>query len=413
MSIMNIPLYAWLLTVGGVVFILGRSWSQRKKIHANDIASFATTTGIFFTFLGIVLALGELGYRGEEASVQQRIYALLGGIFTAFIPSVFGAGIAVATYRWPEYWRKPIEEDDEQETDIDAQILQELKRLNTNIIGEGETSLNTRLQKFQLKVTENQDALKKEFQDFAKNVADNIIEALKQSMKDLNDKLGEQFGENFGRFADVIPRLLEWQENYQKTIEDTQRQLQTQSNHMERLLESLKSVDKSFTDIAEHTATIATHSKRIDDLMQAVRNSFDQIFNGVKEMRADAEQFQVATQSLTENIARQTELTETQKQALEQSATSLTGIAEKAAILDGTAQQLNQHINTMTLGLGGIERLSSTLQGKAESIEQNMKNLTEKTVMALASNLRGISQALVDDYRAVHEVIKKIRGMGP
>lgn len=212
--------HAGALTFVGVVIIVVMSLYKRQKIHANDIANFATTAGIAFTFLGIILALGGLGNLGEQADIRQKIDALLGGIFVAFIPSIFGAAIAVSTHLLPEFWRKPIEEN-EQETDIDAQILQEFRRLNTNLVGDGETSLTTRLEKFQLKVTENQDALRREFQEFAQNVSDNIIEALKQSMADLNEKLGQQFGENFGRFADVIPRLLEWQENYRETIENT------------------------------------------------------------------------------------------------------------------------------------------------------------------------------------------------
>ncbi len=388
--------------------ILGISLYKRQKIHANDIASLATTAGIWWTFLGIVVALWSLTGL-EDANVQEKVDSLLVGIYAAFIPSIFGAAIAVSTHICPDFWRKPIEETDEQETDIDAQILQELRRLNTNIVGDNDTSLVTRLEKFQLKVTENQDALRKEFQDFAKNVADNIIEALRQSMAELNERLGKQFGENFGRFADVIPKLLEWQEQYRETIQDTQQQLKTQSDHLEQLLESLKSADKSFTSIAEHTSAIAASSKNINDLTQAIHSSFDQLFSGVKEMRTDAEQFQVATQSLTENIAKQTALTATQKQALEQSATSLQGIAERAGILDDTAKQLNEHVKTVTAGLGAVGRLSDTLQGKAESIEQNMKNLTDETLKQLASNLRGISEALVKDYESVHQAIETIR----
>ncbi len=48
---------AWGSTIVGVLVIIGLSFHRRQKIHANEIASFATTSGILFTFLGIVLAL--------------------------------------------------------------------------------------------------------------------------------------------------------------------------------------------------------------------------------------------------------------------------------------------------------------------------------------------------------------------
>ena len=399
------------LTFVGVVIIVFMSLYKRQKIHANDIANFATTTGIAFTFLGIILALGGLGNLGEQADIRQKIDALLGGIFVAFIPSIFGAAIAVLTHVFPEFWRKPIEEN-EQETDIDAQILQELRRLNTNLVGDGETSLTTRLEKFQLKVTENQDALRREFQEFAQNVADNIIEALKQSMADLNEKLGQQFGENFGRFADVIPKLLEWQENYRETIENTQQQLEEQSDHLKSLLESLDRANVLFTDITKHVDRIAEGANHIDQTTDKISTSLTQAALGIGNMSVDAEQFQKATQSLTENITTQTELAVSQRNTFQQSANDLEHIAKNVVILDNTAQQLNQHIETLSLTLGGVSRLSDAIQGKAESIEQNMKDITEKAISELAGNLRGISEALVNDYRSVQMTINEIKQIG-
>lgn len=403
--------HAGALTFVGVVIIVVMSLYKRQKIHANDIANFATTAGIAFTFLGIILALGGLGNLGEQADIRQKIDALLGGIFVAFIPSIFGAAIAVSTHLLPEFWRKPIEEN-EQETDIDAQILQELRRLNTNLVGDGETSLTTRLEKFQLKVTENQDALRREFQEFAQNVSDNIIEALKQSMADLNEKLGQQFGENFGRFADVIPRLLEWQENYRETIENTQQQLEEQIGHLKSLLESLDRANVSFTDITKHVDRIAECANHIDQATDKISTSLTQAAIGIENMSVNAEQFQKAAQSLTENITKQTELAVSQRNTFQHSANDLEHIAKNVVILDNTAQQLNQHIETMSLTLGGVSRLSDAIQGKAESIEQNMKDITGKAVSELAGNLRGISEALVNDYRSVQMTINEIKQIG-
>ena len=409
--------YAWEVALFGILFIVLMSFFQRKKIHASDIASFATTTGIFFTFLGIVIALGGLGTLDGQADVQKKINVLLSGIFVAFIPSIAGAAIAVWTHIHPKFWCKPIEDDPEkEETDIDAKILQEIRKLNKNLVGDGETSLTTRLEKFQLKVTENQDALRQEFQDFSKNVAENIIEALKKSMASLNEKLGEQFGENFKRFADVIPKLLDWQEHYRETIENTQQQLKSQSDHLNQLLGSLGQTQQAFTKIAEHAEGIVGFSNSIDQSMQSIATSFTQSADSMAKMSIDADKFQSNVESLTAHIEKQTDLITEQMASFEQSAKSLAALANKANILDETAQQLNKlvsemdnAISAMTSGLGSVERLSDTLQGKAESIDKNMKELTEKTVEELAKNLRGISEALVKDYQSVHEAIKQIK----
>ena len=411
--------YAGWIAMLGVIGIVAGSLLLRKKIHASDIANFATTLGIFFTFLGIVIALGGLDNLNARA-IQPKVNTLLSGIFVAFIPSIFGAAIATLTHAFPNYWRKPVKvkvkDDPEEETDIEEQILQELIKLNKNLVGDSDTSLTTRLEKFQLKVTENQDALRKEFQDFSKNVADNIIEALKQSMASLNEKLGEQFGENFKRFSDVIPKLLEWQEHYRETIENTQLQLKSQSDHLNQLLESLGQTQQAFAKIAEHAGGIVGFSNSIDQSMQSIATSFTQSADGMAKMSVDADKFQSGVESLTAHIEKQTDLITKQMTSLEQSATSLAALTNKASILDETTQQLNKLVSEMTnaisaitSGLGSVERLSDTLQGKAESIEQNMNDLTEETLIALASKLRGISEALVKDYQSVHEAIKQIK----
>ncbi len=401
-----------IIGVAAGLVILTISWNKRTKIHANDIASFATTAGILCTFVGIVWALWGLTNL-EEANVQQKIDSLLGGIYTAFIPSIFGSSIAVWTHIKPDFWRKPIEETDVQETDINAQILQELRRLNTNIVGDNETSLITRIEKFQLKVTDNQDALRKEFQQFAENVANNIIEALRQSMAELNEKLGKTFGENFGRFADVIPKLLEWQEHYRETIEDTQQQLKTQSDRLNGLLESLERTRQSFQEISDHANKIADSSTAMATTIPAIADSLTEAAQAIATVKADTEQLQMAVGQLTENLAEQTLQTKKQMTAIEQSATSITLLANGSIILDENVRQLNTAISTMTAGLASVDRLSDTLQGKAESIEQNMKNLTDKTLQSLASNLLGISEALVADYQKIHEIVKRISGMVP
>lgn len=369
----------------GAVFIASRSLQLRKKIHANDIASFATTTGIFFTFLGIVLALGGIGNLGEEANIQQKITNLLGGVFVAFVPSICGAFIAATTHGTSNFWRKPIEENDEQEIDIDAQILQELKRLNTNLVGDSETSLTTRMQKFQLKVTENQDALRKEFQEFSNNVAKNIIDALRKSMADLNEKLGEQFGENFKRFSEAIPKLLEWQEGYRATIENTQQQLKAQSENLQGILDSLVKAQKSFADIAGHVGKISDSSTNIERTAEAITVGFSQTAKSIAQIKIDAEKFQETSEVLTTSIEQQTQSANKQNETIEEVSTSLTNVADKVSTLESTTQKL---FKNMLEVLHEAQNSFSDIAGHVGEISDNSANIERKTESIVASFTR-------------------------
>lgn len=397
------------LVMFGVVAVVGGSFYMRRKFSAYDIASFATTTGIAFTFFGIVLALGKLAIVNDASDVQSKVNALLDGVFVAFIPSIFGALVSVWTHVKPNFWGKPIDEHDEKETDLDKLILQELRTLNKNLVGDAEISLTTRLEKFQLKVTENQDALQREFQKFAERVADKIIDALSESMSKLNEKLGEQFGENFAKFADVIPKLLEWQEQYREIITNTQKQLNEQSKHLEGLLNALAPIEKLL-------ANISASSSNLEHSAESVSKSFSQSAESIAQMRLDAENLLSAAKRLTETVEKQTAQNAAHSDALKSAAASLATVSQNANILDGTARQLNEHmdglkrtINTLTSGLGAVERLSDTMQKKGESIEKSMREITEGVVRELANNLRGISEALVRDYRSVQESMREIK----
>ncbi len=385
--------YALHIAVFGASLIVVVSFLLREKRHAPDIASFATTTGIFFTFLGIVLALGGLTNLQEKINVQDKIEALLGGIFVAFIPSIFGALVAVITHVRPTWFPSPPINDDQIPSGVDEQILQELRNLNKNLIGDSDASLATRLEKFQLKVTENQDSLRKEFQDFAEKVADEIMNALKESMAQLNEKLGEQFGENFAKFADAIPKLLDWQAQYLETIENTQIQLKAQSDHLKELLNTLDSSQKSFIEIASQIGKIAEGSSNIESTIKDISDGLTKAVDSITKMKDNSEQFQVSATQLASIMEKQAEQATRQSVALEKSAESITTVANNASVFDEKVAQLTQyfadiagHVNTISEGSKNIDSttkdISDNLMKAVDSIVKMKDNSDQFQVSA-------------------------------
>ena len=416
----------------GVLFILGVSWYLRKRSYAPDIASFATTTGIFFTFFGIVVAVHSLGSLDNQSDggIKSELDKLLTGIYVAFVPSIFGAGIAVLTHIFPGLFPPPPLDKNKNPSDVDQQILQEIQRLNKNLVGNGETSLITRLEKFQLAVTEKQEDLIKEFRELSKQIAEKIIDALSESMKELNQKLSEQLGDNFRRFADVFPKLLDWQENYRKTIEDTQTQLETQSKHLQQMLDTFDSSQQAFEAIAKHTDAIAKHtdtiSKCANNLVvktSDIISGLNQASDSVAAIKDSAEKLNVAAKQFTKSMETQIGQVEQQSVLLSESATSLKTTAsaiKKAAEnidelsyankkLHSLVEKLTNAVRTLEGFQTGMDQLAAELKQKADAIENNMKHITESAVRQLASNLRGISEVLVNDYTAVHDAIRQIR----
>ena len=73
--------------------------------------------------------------------------------------------------------------------------------------------------------------MRTDLNDFAKTAAEAnttaFIDALKAAIADFNKNLTEQFGENFKRLNEAVGKLLEWQENNKKDMEDMRTSIDT------------------------------------------------------------------------------------------------------------------------------------------------------------------------------------------
>ena len=411
----------WLAVIGSVIIVVG-AICLRKRIYAPDIASFATTTGIFFTFLGIVLAVRSLSGL-DESDIKSELDKLLTGIYVAFVPSIFGALIAVLTHVFPGCFPPPPLDKNKKPSGVDEQILLEIQKLNKNLVGDNDASVITRLKDFQLAVTGKQDQLINEFQGLSKQIAEKIIDALSESMTELNKKLGEQFGENFGKFAEAIPQLLKWQEAHRETLADMQALLKDQSEQLQKMLYTFKSSQQAFEAIAEHTEAISGCANNLSVKTKDIALGLAQASDSVAVIKDSAEKLDVAAKQFTESVQTQIQQVAQQSKLLGESAASLKTTAsaiEKAAEnidafgdsnekLHQLVEQLTDAMRTLKEFRTGMGQFAAELKQKADAIENNMQRITDSAVQQLASNLRGISDALVNDYQSVHDAIKQIR----
>jgi hypothetical protein len=243
-----------------LVFIFGCFCSLKSK-YPNFVSytpALLTTLGIFGTFAGIVIGLMLF----DEKDIDGSITALLSGLKTAFVTSLFGIlmsivfkGLQSLGLLSPK--TAGIQTDEATPEHILAAITgqnQSLESLVTAIGGDGDGSLVSQLKLMRGDVSDNQklalkgmqrsenylksldenitsqnesfntfsDKLWIKLQDFAdtlsKSATETVIEALKQVISDFNNNLTEQFGENFKQLNESVKELVVWQENYKSQI---------------------------------------------------------------------------------------------------------------------------------------------------------------------------------------------------
>ncbi len=287
------PLY---YLIGAIIIIGPICLLLRGKRSPETIQGVATLCGIFGTFGGIAYALSTLDFDNLSETIPQ----LLNGIYPAFFSSLVGVAISLFVYFSPNFWKQKYEEIGE-DSDIDSQILYELKLLNKGITGDNETSLNTRLLKFKDTINEKLDELKKSFNEFAEKMAENNMKALEEVIKDFNTELQEQFGENFKQLNDAVGKLLEWQENYKQMITSTNEELK----NLLKSLEAFEGSAESLKKITEAVETFKITSDLLKEHMEELRNNIGSLSDFSKQLdgKGDAiskELKEITEKSLTE-----------------------------------------------------------------------------------------------------------------
>ena len=287
----------------GICAFLKNNWA--RQISANG-TTIITSTGIFFTFLGIYIGLQGF----DIGNIDGGINRLLEGMKTAFLSSVAGLFLAlVFRFLRPAFVTENIASNTPA-TDSSA-ILRVLAQNNdttregfeklSNLLGgDGDSSVVTQLQRLRTTTQDGLDDLKNQFRSFAENMAENnsaaLIEALEAVMRDFNTRINEQFGDNFRQLNEAVGQLLEWQENYRNQIEEL-----TQSFNASKA--SLEIIETSMRGITTETEKIPSHLEALQEIQTQLEQqivNLTEAYGSFAQMKQDAQEaFPAIQQGLT------------------------------------------------------------------------------------------------------------------
>ena len=397
--------------------------SERKTLStiSSNAPTILTSTGIFFTFLGILLALNAF----DVANINRAMPKLIDGLKLAFLSSVAGLGCSLM-FRFiaPSLNKKAIKQDTTA-----GDLLSELKSITNGLenvekalIGDGDSSLSTQISK-----------LRNDFRDFAEKVSEDsskaLIEALEAVIKDFNEKISEQFGENFKQLNEAVGKLLEWQQEYKEQVTLlTEAFISTQ----EGIADVRTNVDK----IKDATQTIPEQMEKIETVFNATDDRMVQLYDGLSslnEMQKNAEgavpfiqnQINELTEGLKQSIEEEMELIDKQLETMKlnqiESQNTIKDLNNglndfvKESLVNSEkmyAQQMDKFegvLNSLNMGADNVLESTEKVGKKVEDMMTNFANEQKTTAQEIK---RKIDETLADNAENMNQSFQALdKGM--
>jgi len=415
-----------------VVFILAyaniNSENKFWQSFSSNAPAYLTSLGIFFTFLGIFIALIAFDVKNIIAAIP----LLLSGLQVAFLSSVVGIGGSVL-FRI----LRPMRQTEVQADEVSAgELLNELVKLNQGtsevkdaLVGEGDASLSTQFGK-----------LRNDFRDFAEKVSEDgskaLIEALEEVMRDFNAKINEQFGDNFKQLNEAVAALLEWQKEHKEQVEALTEIFRETQQGIDVVKNSIEMIESSTGKIPEQMSKVETAFEATDKRMEELHQGLGTL----SDMRTKAED---ALPHIESNILKMTEglessvnkhmtdvkdIFESQSKqsadmqnkftgvvdSLNMAADDLLGSTQKTSekiegiINDFQTQQKNLSQEFQTMLRGSVEDIEKVLNQSVTSLDQSMQDSLQRSLNMLGNNLTQISKAFVDTYEPFAQRVEAI-----
>lgn len=380
----------FILLVSLIALFLTNRWASRFVAIAPGIL---TSIGVLGTFIGINIGLQNFDVSKIEASVP----SLLAGLKLAFSTSIVGMSCAIAftIFRSLIGQRSRTASDASPQAVLSAleainkSILRSAKaqneaqgRLRESISGDGETSLNTQVQKLRIAVQDGDQGLLREFQKFAATVAENnskaLIAALELVIRDFNRNLTEQFGENFRQLNAAVGKLVEWQDQYADHLAVME----------SRLAETVRASEASKDALA--------------DIVERVR----QLTPALNDLGAVNDQLKIGVSDLSEKLKAFAEMKAMAQSAFPEIERSLVRLTDDFASAVRTTSDRNAE--TISSHQQALSDQAEKLNDLFSKFDELMQSELNRALQALAGNLASLSGRFVDDYGPLTEKLSRL-----
>lgn len=433
-------LFLYLITA---VFILAVVFSlaKRQKRFTSYAAGLMTSLGILGTFVGIVIGL--LGF--DTTDVAGSIPALLEGLKTAFITSVYGlVGAVIFNIITAFFHSKPKDSDKKKPDTISpVDIYESLEKQHEVLVsiekGISGTEEGTLIGQFKMLRADNFSELSKQsqslsqltlgFSEFSstyakdkevfetklfeslenfaemmsKSATEQIIEALKNVIEDFNKNLTEQFGENFKALDASVKSLVTWQQQYKEQVE-------TMGVQYAQSVESLVSTRESVAGIWQECENIPLTMNDLKDILEVNQhqiNGLEQHLEAFVSMRDAAVEAVPTIQEKIEEVADQlSQSSSTLQEKLKGTAEALVlGSNEMKASLEEGAVQFKESVTNTGQS---FNELSNTVKESSVEVAKVLKDTSVELSNQANITLNEMQQSTESMQKEVLQTVKEL-----
>lgn len=410
-----IVFFGWGVLYKKHIFSFAENWDEQK------VKTLATSIGMLFTFLGIVAGLMSFDTNNLIESIPQ----LLGGLKTAFLTSIAGIFVSFLATLKEKTSSQEVLARGGGDASIESQILLELQNLNKNIIGEGETSLNTMISKLRQDTIDNfsilnastkngfeflsrnitgdgesslntslmrlrQDnsdnfkSLNTSFDDFAQKMAeqniDALTEAIEKVMGEFNETINKKLGKTFEDFRESVVLLNSWQSQYKDLLSEYHQKITDIHGGFDKSIASISTIESSFEKISDINVTFEKMTQKLNQRLEEMSGFTLKLDSLANELDGKAETISKELRDMA------------------------------LSAFDLTQKHMNQTNETLESSALDIQKqIASTGQRVSESIEQVNKEMDEtvnKTLASFGSNLASISSRMAEDFSRIQQMLQ-------
>lgn len=268
---------------------------------------------------------------------------------------------------------------------------------------------------FVARYDESQKLLRDRLDEFSRELAENntkaFIAALERAIRDFNDQLTEQFGENFKNLNTAVGRLLEWQEQYRKQMEDL-------AGRFDASAQSLHTASSDIRHIASEIGAAVELMDELDTFVESTKAHVAQL-NANLESHGDlADRAKEAYPVIEKTISSLTQTfedqIETMKASSERQGNELRSIAaEQATLIQESVHSFSEIASRSFKNLDErvdqhVRRSTEVLGAQFQQLDKNLEEELSKALMSLGAQLASLSEKFVKDYTPLTERLQMV-----